>query len=86
MISVRLAGWQDAGQTADCLYMWQKLLTLRFLNAINMINIKLCMLIALIELYSFIPLSVILIVFKGHDSVRQFSLKIVYSYLIKFKL
>ena len=37
------------------------------------------MMVVLIELYTFIPLSVTLIVLQGHSSVQQ-------SYLIKLKL
>ena len=35
----------------------------------NIINFKLCMMVVLIELYPFIPLSVTLIVFQGDRSV-----------------
>ena len=44
-------------------------------DAINMINVKLCMMVVLTEFYSFIPHSATLIVFQGHSSVKQFSLK-----------
>ena len=43
------------------------------------------MMVLLIELYLFIPLSVTLTTFQGHSSVKQFYLKILYS-LIKLKL
>ena len=43
-----------------------------FSDTINMINVKLCMMVVLIELYPFIPLSVTLIVFQGHSNVKQF--------------
>ena len=51
-----------------------------FLDSINMINVKTHW------AYPFMPLSVTLIVFQGHSSVKQFQLKIVCSYLIKLKL
>ena len=38
----------------------------------NMINVKLCLMIVLIELYPFIPLSVNFIVFHGHGSFEIF--------------
>ena len=41
--------------------------------------------IVLIELYPFIPLSVTLIVFQGHSSVKQFKIIILCSYPIKLK-
>ena len=34
-----------------------------------MINVKLCMMVVLIELYPFIALSVSLVVFQGHSSI-----------------
>ena len=43
-----------------------------FLDTINVINVKVCIMVELIELYPFIPLSVTLIVFQGHRSVTQF--------------
>ena len=51
-----------------------------------MINVKLCMMVVLIELYPLIPLSVTLIAFQGHSSVKKVKLKILYSYLMKLKL
>ena len=48
-------------------------------------TVKLFMMVVLIVLYSFIPLSVTLIGFQGHSSVKQF-LKILYCYPIKLKL
>ena len=46
-----------------------------FLGIINVMYIKLCMMALLIELYPFKPLSVTLIVFQGHSSVKEFQLK-----------
>ena len=43
-----------------------------FSDTLNMINVKLYMRVVLIELYPFIPLSVTLIVFQGHGSIKQF--------------
>ena len=40
-----------------------------FIDAINMINVKLYMMAVLTELYLFIPLSVTLVLFQGHNSV-----------------
>ena len=57
-----------------------------FSDTINIINVKLCMMIVLIELYPFIILSVTLIVFQGHGSVKQFYLIVLCSYPIKIEL
>ena len=40
-------------------------------DTIYVINVKLCMMVLLIELYPFIPLSVTLTTFKGHSNVEQ---------------
>ena len=40
-------------------------------DTMNMINVKLCMVVVLIELYPFIPLSVTLIAFQGHSCFKQ---------------
>ena len=42
-----------------------------FSDAENVINVKLCMAVLLFELDLFIPLSVALIIFQGHKSVKQ---------------
>ena len=55
-------------------------------DTINVINVTLCMVVLLIELYLFIPLSVTLTIFKGHSHVKQFQLKNVCSYRVKLKL
>ena len=47
------------------------------------LNVKLCLMVLLIELYLFIPLSVTLTIFQGHKSVKQFQLKILRSLPIK---
>ena len=47
-----------------------------FLDTINMTNIKLCMIVLLIELHLLIPLSVTLTIWQGHSNVKQFKLKI----------
>ena len=57
-----------------------------FSGTIYVINVKLCMMIVLIELCPFLPFSVTLIVFQGHSSVKQFELKMLYSYPIKLKV
>ena len=43
-----------------------------FSDIINVINVKLCMMVLLIELYLFIPLSITLTIFQGHSTVKQF--------------
>ena len=63
MISVTPACW-----LADYPYVAETLL-LQFSQTINMITVKLCMMVVLIELYPLIPLPVPLIVFQGHSSV-----------------
>ena len=40
-----------------------------FWDTINMINVKLCIMVVLIELYLFTPLSVTLITVQGHSTV-----------------
>ena len=57
-----------------------------FSDTVSMINVKLCMMVAFNELYPFIPLSVSLIVFQSHSSVKQFKLKNLCSCPIKLKL
>ena len=44
-----------------------------FSNTINMVNVKLWMMLDLTELYPSLPLSMTLIVFQGHSSVKQLS-------------
>ena len=46
-----------------------------FFDTNNMINVKLCMMVVLIELYPFITLSVTLIAFQGQTSFREFNWK-----------
>ena len=46
--------------------------TLTFGFSQNVINVKPCMMLAHIELYLFITLSVTLTLFQGHNSVQQF--------------
>ena len=43
-----------------------------FSNTVNMINVKLCMMVMLIKLYPFIPLSLSLTIFQGHTNMEQF--------------
>ena len=43
-----------------------------FLDAIGVINVKVCKMVLLIELYLFIPLSVTMTLFQGHRNVKQF--------------
>ena len=57
-----------------------------FSDDMNMINVTVCMMVILIELYPFIPLSVTLIVFQGHSTVKQFQRRILCSHLVQFNL
>ena len=41
-------------------------------HTVNVINVKLCMMVLLLELYLFIPLSVTLTIFQGHSNVKLF--------------
>ena len=56
--------------------MWQKLNVTIFLDTMNVINVKLCMMVLLIEFDPFIPLSVACIIFQGYSSVKQFGVKL----------
>ena len=42
-------------------------------DSINVIDVKLCMVVPLTELYPFVPCSVTLSIFQGHSHVKQFS-------------
>ena len=42
-----------------------------YLDTINVINVKLCMMALFIKLYLFIPLSMTLTVFQDHSNVEQ---------------
>ena len=57
-----------------------------FSDTIIVINVQVCMMVLLTELYLFIPLSVTLTVFQGRTNVEQFSLKILCFYPFKLKL
>ena len=41
-------------------------------DIMNVITFRLCMVVLLIALYLFIPLSVTLTIFQGHNNVKQF--------------
>ena len=43
-----------------------------FSDTITVINVKLCTMALVIDLYAIIPLSVTLTIFQGHSSVNQF--------------
>ena len=43
-----------------------------FSDTMNMMNVKLCMMVVLTELYPFTLLSMTLIVLQGHNSLTQF--------------
>ena len=51
--------------------MWQNFNVAIFSDSINVINAKLCMMIVLIELCPFIPLSTTFVVFQGYSRVKQ---------------
>ena len=55
-------------------------------DIIYVINVELCMMVLLVELYLFIPLSMTSTTFQGQGNVEQFSLKMLCSYPIKLKL
>ena len=57
-----------------------------FLETINVINVKICMVVLLSELCLFKPLSVTLTIFQCHWSVKQFQQKNLCSHPIKLKL
>ena len=61
-----------ASQLVNCLYVAKKINVAIFLDTMNTIDVKLCMMVVLIELYPCISLSVTLIVFDGLTSVKQF--------------
>ena len=42
-----------------------------------MTNVKLCVMVVLIELYSFMPLTMTLDAFQGHSGLKQLKLKII---------
>ena len=54
-------------------------------DTINVINVKLCVMVLLIEHFMFLPLSVTLTLFKGHSNVELSNQKFC-SYPIKQKL
>ena len=53
---------------------------------INVTNVKLCMMVLLIELNLIIPLPVALTIFQCHSNIEQFSLVIVCSFPVQLKL
>ena len=61
MISVRLAGWP--------IVYGKNFIIAIFSDTVNVMNVRLCMMVVL---YPFIPLSVTLIVFWSHSSVKHF--------------
>ena len=62
MISIK-----PAGQLSEC---GKNLNIAIFCDTINIINVKFCMMIVLIELYPFIPLSATFIAFEVHSNVK----------------
>ena len=57
-----------------------------FSDTINVINVKLWTMVLHFELCLIITLSVILTLFQGHSSIKQFYFKILCTYPIKLKL
>ena len=51
-------------------------------DTIKVINVRLCMMVLLIEFYLFIRFSVTLTIFQGHSDAEQFQPKILCSYPI----
>ena len=68
MISIRTAGQQPV----DCPYVAKTFNIAIFSDIIDRINVNLCMIEILTELYPNVPLSVTLIGFLGHRGVKQF--------------
>ena len=77
MISVKPAGW---------LSVCSKNFVAIFLNTINMIHVKLCMMVALTELYHTYYFQWPWLYFKATAVSNSFQLKMCFSYLIEFKL
>ena len=78
MISVAPAG-KSVGP------LWQKFNVVVFSGTASVINVKLCMMVLLIEPYLFISLSVTLTILQGHRSIKQFSQKMLCSHPIKLR-
>lgn len=51
-----------------------------------MVNVKLCMVVLVVDLYLCVPFSVTVAVFEGRHSVERFELKATCSCLIRLKL
>ena len=68
MICVMLAG-HPAGRVSVC---GKNFNVAIFLDTIDIINVKLCMMVAFIEVYPFTPFSVTSIAFQGHIKIKQF--------------
>ena len=65
MISVEQASWK-------IVRMAKTFIVAIFLDTVNVINVKLFMMILLIELDLFIALSVTFVVFQGHSNFKKF--------------
>ena len=64
-VNVMISVWLDS-QVSMC---GKNLNIAIFSDTTNIINVKLGMIVVLVELHPFIPLSVALFVFQGHSSV-----------------
>ena len=47
-------------------------------DTLTVINVKLCMMVLLIELYLYMPLSVTITIFQGHSSQTVFTANVVF--------
>ena len=65
----------DCQLLAKCLYVLTNFNIAIFLDTLNVINVKLCLMVELIELYPFIPFLVTLIVSQGHRALNSFEWK-----------
>ena len=68
-VCVMISGRQPASRVSVC---GKNFNVAIFSDTMNMTNVKLCMIGMVIELNPFQPLSVTLIVFQGHSSVKEF--------------
>ena len=62
-----------AGRPAQVIFLCGKNMNVAiFSDTMNIIKVKVCMMVVLIELYPFIPPLMTLTIFQGHRSVEQF--------------
>ena len=84
MICVTLVCIQERNLTCfssvKCLGLSNTLTVGFYSDTKTVINVKLCIMVILTELYLFTPLLVTLTIFQGHSSGKQFQLNILCSY------